>query len=186
VRLPSLCAERALSVAETRARTTGALEWRQQRGELGEGVHAAGAGGEGRRVVAKVARVCGAVGCVVHGLCFEGADGTRGGTFLENSKEAMDLTDDAGLVRRGGVWEALAPHEAVVGVKGVVAPMGYLCAEIVLKLSSGRELRIAGTHVGANDERFEAAAPEGEAIVGLFFGDGMLIGVETAAWAGEG
>ena len=35
----------------------------------------------------------------------------------------MDLYDDAGLVRRGGRWEVLAPDECVVAVAGRAASM---------------------------------------------------------------
>ena len=63
--------------------------------------------GRGGRVV----RVCGALGDVVHGLLFEAASGERLGVCLENSLEPMDATDDDGLARRNGRWEALRPGE---------------------------------------------------------------------------
>jgi len=78
---------RALVAAETRGRQTGALSWRRARGEAGEGGGEGGGdgGGDGGGV-ARVVRVCGAAGGAVHGLCFEGADGRRAGSFLENSQ----------------------------------------------------------------------------------------------------
>ena len=184
---------RALSLAERQGRTTGSVAWRSARGEMGEtggrsGGRSGGGGeeeeeGSGGR---NVARVCGAAGGAVHGLCFEAADGARWGTFLENSKELVELSDDAALARRGGRWERLEAGEAIVAVRGRGSTMGYLCAEIVLCLSSGRELSFAGC-VDDSQPRIEASAPDGEAIVGLEFDDGDLVGVTTGAWKpGEG
>ena len=169
--------ERALVAAETRGRQTGALSWRRARGEAGEGGGEGGKGGGEGGDMARVVRVCGAAGGAVHGLCFEGADGRRAGSFLENSQapraapfigtgqpllhtvaasttygrspyyiglqplpckvaacgraaclpdtlqEPLDLYDDEGLVRRGGIWESLAPDECVVAAAGRTASM---------------------------------------------------------------
>ena len=55
----------------------------------GEGVSVGGGpcGGDGGDMdMARVVRVCGAAGGAVHGLCFEGTDGRRAGSFLENSQ----------------------------------------------------------------------------------------------------
>ena len=180
---------RALSQAERQGRTTGSVAWRSARGELGEtggqggggGCGSGGGGGEEGGAGRHVARVCGAAGGAVHGLCFEAADGARWGAFLENSKELIELGDDAALARRGGRWERLEPGEAIVAVRGRGSTMGYLCAEIVLCLSSGRELTFAGC-VDESQPRIEARAPDGEVIVGLEFDDGDLIGVTSAAW----
>ena len=106
---------------ELRGRQTGSLAWRKARGEIGSG------GGGKAPSNLRVVRVCGATGDVVHGLIFELSNGTRLGTFLENSQEPMDLTDENGLLRRGGRWEALqvgetiADGEVIVGVSGQTA-----------------------------------------------------------------
>ena len=57
--------------------------------------------------------------------------------------------------------------------------MGYLCAEIVLSLSSGREIVFRGS-VGDDLPRFAARAREGEAIAALEFFEGRLATVFTA------
>ena len=187
--------ERALAAAEKVGRTTGSLEWRRARGELGCGSGSGGDGGGGGEGgggkgsgeaprVARVARVCGAAGGAVHGLCFESPCGSRWGSFLENSTEPVDLEDDAALVRRGGRWETLEPSEHIVRVEGRASTMGYLCAQLVLRTSSAREITFSGC-VDESQPRFDALAPEGEAIVGLDFVDGTLVGV-CAALAREG
>ena len=134
--------------------------------------------------VAKVARVCGAAGGAVHGLCFEGADGARAGCFLENSLEPLDLSDDDGLARRGGRWERIAPSERIVAIEGRASKMGFLCARVALRLSSGREIVFSGC-VDDDQPLFDARAPDGEAITGLEFDDGQLVGVCTAEWKEE-
>ena len=77
----------------------------------------------------------------MHGLVLEFCDGSRGGAFLENDGSRMDVTDDAGLLRRGGVWHDAAPGERLVGLRGRHSTMGYLCGSVTLLLSSGRQVR---------------------------------------------
>ena len=43
--------------------------------------------------------------------------------------------------------------------------MGYLCAEVVLSLSSGREIVFRGGSVSDDQPRYAARARDGEAIV---------------------
>eukprot|EP00964_Phaeocystis_antarctica_P004798 scaffold2599_cov74-Phaeocystis_antarctica.AAC.9 len=52
--------------------------------------------------------------------------------------------------------------------------MGYLCAEVVLSLSSGREIIFRGS-VNDDQPRFAARAREGEAIAALEFAEGQLV-----------
>ena len=40
----------------------------------------------------------------------------------------MDLADDAGLARRGGVWRDVLPGERLVGVRGRDSTIGYVRA----------------------------------------------------------
>ena len=63
------------------------------------------------------------------------------GDFLENDGRRMDLADDGGMARRGGVWRAAEPTERVVQVAGRASTMGYLCGSVTLLLSSGRQVR---------------------------------------------
>ena len=56
--------------------------------------------------------------------------------------------------------------------------MGYLCAEVVLSLSSGREIVFRGS-VSDDQPRFAARARDGEAIATLEFAEGQLIAVCT-------
>ena len=56
--------------------------------------------------------------------------------------------------------------------------MGYLCAEVVLALSSGREIVFRGS-VSDDLPRFAARACDGEAIAALEFAEGQLIAVCT-------
>ena len=56
--------------------------------------------------------------------------------------------------------------------------MGYLCAEAVLSLSSGREIVFRGS-VSDDQPRFAARARDGEAIAALEFAEGQLIAVCT-------
>jgi|TARA_B110001469_G_C9450910_1_gene227757 hypothetical protein len=56
--------------------------------------------------------------------------------------------------------------------------MGYLCAEVVLSLSSGREIVFRGS-VSDDQPRYAARARDGEAIAALEFADGQLIAVCT-------
>ena len=73
-------------------------------------------------------RVCGGKGWVVHGLLLEYSDGVRTGFFGENDGSPLPLSDDAALVRRGGVWQDVLPGEALVSISGRHSTMGYLCA----------------------------------------------------------
>lgn len=57
--------------------------------------------------------------------------------------------------------------------------MGYLCAEVVLSLSSGREIVFRGS-VSDDQPRYAARARDGEAIVALELAEGhQLIAVCT-------
>ena len=57
--------------------------------------------------------------------------------------------------------------------------MGYLCAEVVLSLSSGREIVFRGS-VSDDQPRYAARARDGEAIVALELAEGhQLITVCT-------
>ena len=62
--------------------------------------------------------------------------------------------------------------------------MGYLCAEVVISLSSGRQIAFRGS-VSDAQPRFAARAPEGEAIAALEFAAGQLIAVCTTSADGS-
>ena len=62
--------------------------------------------------------------------------------------------------------------------------MGYLCAEVVLSLSSGREIIFRGS-VSDDQPRFAARAREGEAIAALEFAEGQLVTVCTTTAEGS-
>jgi len=62
--------------------------------------------------------------------------------------------------------------------------MGYLCAEVVISLSSGRQIAFRGS-VSDAQPRFAARAPEGEAIAALEFASGQLIAVCTTSAEGS-
>ena len=55
---------------------------------------------------------------VIHGLCFELSDGMRLGQFLEDDKQAMDLEDDAGLIRRDAQWTDIEEDEWIEHIDG--------------------------------------------------------------------
>ena len=75
-------------------------------------------------------RVCSGKGWVVHGLLLEYSDGVRTGFFGENDGSPVPLSDDAALVRRGGVWQDVPPGEELVSISGRNSTMGYLCAAL--------------------------------------------------------
>ena len=62
--------------------------------------------------------------------------------------------------------------------------MGYLCAEVVISLSSGRQIAFRGS-VSDAQPRFAARAPEGEAIAALEFAVGQLVAVCTTSAEGS-
>ena len=110
------------------------------------------------------------------------ANGGRQGLFLENDQSAMPLRDDAGLQRREGRWHALREGERIVSVSGRQSTMGYLCGCISFTLSSGREVVIDGSWSHCYGESFEAAAPDGHAIVGVAFdGNGRFVKTHVMA-----
>ena len=171
--------ERAMKPEELRGRQTGSLAWRKARGEIGSG------GGGKAPSNLRVVRVCGATGDVVHGLIFELSNGTRLGTFLENSQEPMDLTDESGLLRRGGRWEALevgeniAEGEVIVGVSGRSSRIGFLCGSVELKLNSGRSISFVGGNANAFGEgSFNQDAPPPGCIGCVHFCDGDFLCAE--------
>ena len=75
-------------------------------------------------------RVCSGKGWVVHGLLLEYSDGVRTGFFGENDGSPVPLSDDAALLRRGGVWQDVPPGEELVSISGRNSTMGYLCAAL--------------------------------------------------------
>ena len=80
-------------------------------------------------------RVCSGKGWVVHGLLLEYSDGVRTGFFGENDGSPVPLSDDAALVRRGGVWQDVPPGEELVSISGRNSTMGYLCAALTRTLT---------------------------------------------------
>lgn len=96
------------------------------------------------------------------------------------------LTPSRGVAAQGADAIAFMPHAHGLHAPGESA-MGYLCAEIVISLSSGRQIAFRG---GGSDAqpRFAARAPEGEAIAALEFAAGQLIAVCTTAadWSEAG
>ena len=58
-------------------------------------------------------RVCSGKGWVVHGLLLEYSDGVRTGFFGENDGSPLPLSDDAALLRRGGVWQDALPAQTL-------------------------------------------------------------------------
>lgn len=126
---------------------------------------------------ARPSRVCVAKGWVVHGLCIELGDGSRCGAFLENDGSRMDLTDDAGLARRGGAWHEAEAGERLVAVRGRHSAMGYLCGEVHLVLSSGRTLPIVGENASVFGASFEYAVPPLDELADILFADGKCVGI---------
>ena len=82
-------------------------------------------------------RVCSGKGWVVHGLLLEYSDGVRTGFFGENDGSPLPLSDDAALLRRGGVWQDVSPGEHLVSISGHNSTMGYLCAPRTATLGVG-------------------------------------------------
>ena len=85
-------------------------------------------------------RVCSGKGWVVHGLLLEYSDGVRTGFFGENDGSPVPLSDDAALVRRGGVWQDVPPGEELVSISGRNSTMGYLCAALTRTRTLSRTL----------------------------------------------
>ena len=59
----------------------------------------------GAETAPSLRRVCSGKGSVVHGLLLEYSDGVRTGFFVENDGSPLPLSDNAALLRRGGVWQ---------------------------------------------------------------------------------
>ena len=87
-------------------------------------------------------RVCSGKGWVVHGLLLEYSDGVRTGFFGENDGSPVPLSDDAALVRRGGVWQDVPPGEELVSISGRNSTMGYLCAALTRTRTRTRTLTL--------------------------------------------
>ena len=95
--------------AETAEATSGRLrDWRAQ---VRRGLNAPGAAsrrsqtGAAGRPAPSLRRVCSGKGWVLHGLLLEYSDGVRTGFFVENDGSPLPLSDNAALLRRGGVWQ---------------------------------------------------------------------------------
>ena len=116
------------------------------------------------RAAPSLRRVCSGKGWVVHGLLLEYSDGVRTGFFGENDGSPLPLSDDAALLRRGGVWQEVSPGEDLVSISGHNSTMGYLCGAITLRLSSGRAIECKGENAnvfGAPFTHHAAASPGG-------------------------
>ena len=100
--------------------------------------------------------------------------------MLENSREPMDLADDAGIARRNGQWEALRPGERITGVRGQGSRIGFLCGEVLLDTSAGRAIAFRGGNPNAFDGTpFSCALPGGEAVGAVVFDDGEFVRVRS-------
>jgi len=126
---------------------------------------------------ATLRRVAGGKGWVVHGLAIEFGDGTRRGTFLSNEGEPIDLNNDSGSLERGADILELQPGESIRAVRGRHSTMGYLCGEVALLLSSGRQISFVGDNASVFGGAFEFAAPPNEDIVDVRFGSGRCQGI---------
>eukprot|EP00927_Polykrikos_kofoidii_P017380 TRINITY_DN17910_c0_g1_i1.p1 TRINITY_DN17910_c0_g1~~TRINITY_DN17910_c0_g1_i1.p1 ORF type:complete len:1126 (+),score=162.57 TRINITY_DN17910_c0_g1_i1:197-3574(+) len=129
--------------------------------------------------MARVQRVAGGVGWVVHGLCFELSDGQRSGSFLTDARKPMDLCDDQTIATRNGKWETLTADERIVKVSGHGTTAGYLAFSVELHTSSGRSINFFGTNNNKRGRPFHHEAQPGKEIVELQFQDGTCTGIRT-------
>ena len=99
----------------------------------------------------------------------------------------MDLTDEAGLRRRGGRWESLEDGELITRLRGRGSSIGYLCATITLTLSSGREITFCGNDaVATSTEPFDFTVPDGGLLNDLTFGGAILLSIGVAPGSARG
>merc|ERR1712167_317156 len=91
----------------------------------------------------RIRRFAGGAGWVLHGFCFEFANGSRTGICLEDDKSPMDINSDISsdlhLRRRNMRWVELSEDEIIVEVSGHASLFGYVCFDIVLHTSRGRK-----------------------------------------------
>jgi hypothetical protein len=131
----------------------------------------------------RVRRVAGGLGHVVHGLCFEFSDGTRKGSFLEDNRSIVDLTSDFALSQRNAVWEELGADEFITDVSGHGSWTHFLAADVVLHISSGREISFCGSMFEYScTAPFKYHARVGHEISDVFFNhkQGTCTGVQNS------
>ena len=118
-------------------------------------------------------------GWLIHAIVFEFADGSRHGTCLNNSGEAMELTDE-NLAERQVRWQLVQPEERVTRIRGMNSLQqlasgeggggsGYLCWGIDVMLSSGRILVGAGSRRDLIGSMYNFRVPTGETLKELRF-----------------